>query len=770
MATSDRDALLLQTSMEVRGLQKSLDRMNKANDAAFDRMQKRALDGLTAIEKRFETFKPALHVEQAGARMADGLKAAAGSIAAAFGVRELAVIADTYTRITNSLKVAGLEGERLAQVQAALYASAQKNGVELESLATLYGRAAQAAGSLGASQADLLKFTNTVTNALRVQGGDPAAASGALMQLSQALQAGTVRAEEFNSVNEGALPILQAAAAGSERWAGSVAKLRADVLAGKVSSSDFFRAILAGSDMLETKAAGAALTTAQAMTQLRNSIVEYVGSADQGLGISQAVAGAIKALADNLTILVPSVAALSTALGVGFVTNALRATIVARGLGVALLGAFGGPVGIAITAVTLGIAGLVVAQQSASSATQQLAGASNQTTLAIKSLNAILNQDPSQGVAKNARELAAARIAQAKATYTAAKAEIALRQSQGQARLKDLEDGSVMERGPRGIMRERRISDVSGRAGSDLARERGQAAKAIADAARDAAALDAAFKSTLSGIGKASTQPFSRPAGTGPTATKVRTPKADKSESYEELYARIAGDSYKVFIERFRAQVIAAGSGNADGQSQFADQPSDFKSVQDLIDPARTALARLEDETYDRTYYGIRDGLEAGMREGIPGVVDYLGDAIKSRLLDSLADILTGAITKPGGGKSLLAAGASIGKLFGFASGGNPPVGQPYVVGENGPEIRVDRSPSTILPNSFLKAMEAGTPSRAPPISVSHFHLDMNGAVTTQELLGQVNTLVARGGVQSAQVARTLARGDLVRRTRNAIP
>jgi hypothetical protein len=37
--------------------------------------------------------------------------------------------------------------------------------------------------------------------------------------------------------------------------------------------------------------------------------------------------------------------------------------------------------------------------------------------------------------------------------------------------------------------------------------------------------------------------------------------------------------------------------------------------------------------------------------------------------------------------------------LFGFASGGRPAPGVPYVVGENGPEIRVDDAPGTIIPN-----------------------------------------------------------------------
>lgn len=40
-----------------------------------------------------------------------------------------------------------------------------------------------------------------------------------------------------------------------------------------------------------------------------------------------------------------------------------------------------------------------------------------------------------------------------------------------------------------------------------------------------------------------------------------------------------------------------------------------------------------------------------------------------------------------------------IGKMFGFANGGMPPVGRPSIVGERGPELFVPRSAGTIIPN-----------------------------------------------------------------------
>jgi len=43
-----------------------------------------------------------------------------------------------------------------------------------------------------------------------------------------------------------------------------------------------------------------------------------------------------------------------------------------------------------------------------------------------------------------------------------------------------------------------------------------------------------------------------------------------------------------------------------------------------------------------------------------------------------------------------------IGKIFGFANGGMPPVGQPSLVGERGPELFVPQSAGRIIPNNAL--------------------------------------------------------------------
>ncbi len=64
----------------------------------------------------------------------------------------------------------------------------------------------------------------------------------------------------------------------------------------------------------------------------------------------------------------------------------------------------------------------------------------------------------------------------------------------------------------------------------------------------------------------------------------------------------------------------------------------------------------------------------------------------------------TKALSLLGGG----GAGVSLMGLLGFANGGRPPVGQPYIVGERGPEIRMDDTPGRIFSNSQSKDMLGG--------------------------------------------------------------
>lgn len=170
----------------------------------------------------------------------------------------------------------------------------------IETLTGLYGRLSTAKKELGASDGQLLAVTTAVAQSLRVSGQSAEEAQGALLQLGQALSGGVVQAEEYNSLLDGARPLLESAAAGLKEAGGSVAALTKLVKDGEVSSRVFFNAILAGAPVLEQKLAGATKTAAQGWTEFRNALTMAVGKIDEATGASKGIVGVLGDVAQGM--------------------------------------------------------------------------------------------------------------------------------------------------------------------------------------------------------------------------------------------------------------------------------------------------------------------------------------------------------------------------------------------------------------------------------------------------------------------------------------
>ncbi len=236
----------------------------------------------------------------------NGFRAAANAakgLFAVLGARELIRTANTFQQLQNSLRVVTDSTEELNAANTRLFEIATATRTPIEAIVTLFSRASIAAEELGASQEDLFRLTEITGQALAVQGGSAQEASGALRQLSQSFSSGIVRAEEFNSILEGAFPLAQAAARGFEEAGGSVGKLRNLVVEGKVSSEEFFRAILAGGEVLEQQFGQAIPTVSQALTNLNTAFIGFIGQLDDAGGFSMALASTILELGEGLAAL-----------------------------------------------------------------------------------------------------------------------------------------------------------------------------------------------------------------------------------------------------------------------------------------------------------------------------------------------------------------------------------------------------------------------------------------------------------------------------------
>jgi len=343
-------------------------------------------------------------IKRSSQGISSSFRTMAASLAAGVSTQQVAKMADSYTRFSNQLKVAGLEGQALAETQQRLFDVAQQNGVEVEAVGTLYSRAAQNQRELGASTEDLINLTRAVSASLRISGTDTNEASGALLQLGQALGSPRVEAEEFNSLLDTMQPLLREAAKYIDGTGNSLAGLTRkikDQNGPGVSNVELFRAITRAMQDLERTAAGTTLTIAGAFTNLSNALTKFIGEADAANGATAVVTGALNALAQNLDVVTEAVAVLAAVMvgrfAAGMVTgaaatasaNAAIFALQARAAGAAtsmealafagtaagrsLLAAFGGPIGLAVTTLTVGVGYLLTRTDDAAEASGEYA-------------------------------------------------------------------------------------------------------------------------------------------------------------------------------------------------------------------------------------------------------------------------------------------------------------------------------------------------------------------------------------------------------------
>ncbi|KQZ50727.1 hypothetical protein ASD54_10990 [Rhizobium sp. Root149] len=370
---ADEERLVVALEARIRDFERNMQRAERTGTRTYSQLTAGSSRATRQMEQ--DVVRATTRINQALATTSTQVgtfgKAFGASLAGVLSVREVLKYADAWTTAKNSLAVAGVVGTNQVKVLDQLFQSAQRNAAPVQALADLFGKAAQASDNLGASQKDLLKFSGGVATALRVAGTNATAASGALTQLGQLLGSARVQAEEFNSVNEGARPILIAVAQGLEAAGGSVSKLKTLVNDGKVSSQEFFNAFLKGLPAIEAMAANSTQTIEQSWTKVNNALTKYIGETDSSLGASQRLVGGLNTLADNFdqtadralqlasivagALVGRSIVGMIATLGKG--TEALiafsRALAVARtagGLSTAFggLGAVAGPVGLLI--------------------------------------------------------------------------------------------------------------------------------------------------------------------------------------------------------------------------------------------------------------------------------------------------------------------------------------------------------------------------------------------------------------------------------------
>lgn len=216
---------------------------------------------------------------------------------AAGKVQEIVQVADAWNMMAARLKLATAGQREFTTAQTALFDIAQRIGVPIQETATLYGKLQQAVRMLGGEQKEALTITESISQALRISGASANETQSALLQFGQALAAGVLRGEEFNSVVENSPRLAQALADGLNVPIGRLRKMAEE---GRLTADVVVNALLSQKNKLATEYAQLPATVSQAFERLRNAFGQYINRVDQATGFTAKLSEALTWLAQNL--------------------------------------------------------------------------------------------------------------------------------------------------------------------------------------------------------------------------------------------------------------------------------------------------------------------------------------------------------------------------------------------------------------------------------------------------------------------------------------
>ena len=261
------------------------------------------------------------------------LKTFTGLIGAAIGVggaKELVDRADSFTRLSNQLRVASQGEQDYRDSLGATVAVAKSANAALDSTAALYGKIKQNADDLNISQRQVADVTETVAKGMQLSGASTEAASGATLQFTQALASGVLRGDEFNSVMEASPALIKAIADG---LGVTVGEMRALAEAGQLTSSRIVQALLSQKQAIDDTYGKLPQTAGQAFQQLDNAATLFAGRLNEQLGATRALGDGLGFLANNLdavAALIGAGLAAAVARGTTSLVQHTQATLAAR--------------------------------------------------------------------------------------------------------------------------------------------------------------------------------------------------------------------------------------------------------------------------------------------------------------------------------------------------------------------------------------------------------------------------------------------------------
>lgn len=276
--------------MDVRSLAIAIGfKVNNSNVKQVEQTTKKVKTGLERVGNSADKAGnkvDSLFSKLSGLAMFAGVSLTLGSIVKT--IDEWKVIEGQVNNVTKSQ-------QESKAVQKEIYNIASRTRQQYGSTAELFTSVARNAQELKKSTKDILLFTEDVSNAMLLGGGDASSQQAALVQLGQALGSGTLRGDELNSIMEQAPRLAKAIAEGMGTTIGQLRQMGSE---GKLTAQDVFNAIRGQSDRLKMELGKMPWTIGQASNKMQNAIGKFFKEFEDKTGIIDSMAKSIAKFAD----------------------------------------------------------------------------------------------------------------------------------------------------------------------------------------------------------------------------------------------------------------------------------------------------------------------------------------------------------------------------------------------------------------------------------------------------------------------------------------
>lgn len=225
-------------------------------------------------------------------------------------------LSDTALDLNSKMKLVTTSSDQFTKAQENLLDVALKHGSAIEGVTTLYTRVSRPMSDMNYTMEQTAKFTDAITAGMRVSGATTTEATSSMIQLSQAMAAGVLRGEEYNSIAEQSPFIIEQMGIALNKTQG---ELREMANTGQLTSKVVIDAMLKQSDAVIAQAESMPLTIGRSLENVKSQIIKYF---QDNTGINQWFATTIQevstGIAGIMDVLIPGIM-----VGIAYLARAL---------------------------------------------------------------------------------------------------------------------------------------------------------------------------------------------------------------------------------------------------------------------------------------------------------------------------------------------------------------------------------------------------------------------------------------------------------------